>query len=238
MPKGIKPGAIQTSRQNNSYYNAIAPDYDRMLEKDALNSAIRQKVADRFSQTVKAGRVLDFGGGTGLDIGWMSRNPYQISFCEPSYAMRKIAMERIKKDYPSVKISFLDESKTDFRTWDDSFPFEFKVQAILANFAVLNCIQDIELVFGKMALAIQSGGVVFVLVLDSSLKYRLRSNTKATLLSIFFGHPVTTRIDYNGKRQLVYLHSTKEMVKAFSPYFEHIDSETVANFKLIRLKRK
>jgi ubiquinone/menaquinone biosynthesis C-methylase UbiE len=238
MPKENKPGALQVSRQNNVYYNAIAPDYDRILEKDEVNFIVRQKVAAEFSKIVRKGRVLDFGGGTGLDIGWMSQNHYHISFCEPSHAMRKIAMVKAQKNHPSAVVTFFDESKTDFRTWDDSFPFEFKVHAILANFGVLNCIKDIELVFGKMALALQSEGNFFALILNSSLKNRLRSNTRGTLQSIFSNRTVTSYVDYNGKRQLIYLHSLKEMSCAFNPYFELISTSHFEVFTMIRLKRK
>ena len=238
MPSENKWAAVQASRQNNSYYNAIASDYDTILGKDELNNVIRQKVADEFTQNVKNGRVLDFGGGTGLDIGWMHQNRYQIIFCEPSFAMRKIAMDRIKKEYPSAKISFLDESKTDFRNWDDSFPFQYKVQAVLANFAVLNCIKDIELVFRKMAMAVQPGGVVFALVLNSSLKNRLRSNMRDTLRSFLFKNTVTTFVDYHGKRQLVYLHSAKEITRAVHLHFNVLSLEPIQNFMLIRLKKK
>ena len=43
--------------------------------------------------------------------------------------------------------------QTDFRNWNAGFPFDQKVNAVLANFAVINCIPDIELLFEKLALA-------------------------------------------------------------------------------------
>jgi len=233
-----KNRAIQVSRQNNSYYNGIAADYDFMLDKEASNKIIRQKVADQFGSVVKRGRVLDFGGGTGLDIGWMTRNHYQISFCEPSFAMRKLAMERARNECPASHISYMDESKTDFRNWSRSFPFESKVNAVLANFAVLNCIADIDLVFEKIALTLKTGGIFFALVLDSSFKKRMRSHGMETIQSLIFGKPVQIQVDYNGRHQLVYLHSYRGIRKALLPYFDLITCQHLEDFNLLQLKRK
>ena len=59
------------NQQNISYYNEIAADYDAILQKDVNNTAVRLKLAAKFTTLVKSGRVLDFGGGTGQDLGWL-----------------------------------------------------------------------------------------------------------------------------------------------------------------------
>src|SRR5579863_9383048 len=136
---------VQISKQNISYYNEIAENYDTILNENENNKIIRETVADRFSSLVKAGCVLDFGGGTGRDLGWLIQHPYQVLFCEPSATMREIAIHRVSKEFPDARISFFDDSKSDFRNWNDIFPFERKVDAIIANFAVINCIPDVQL---------------------------------------------------------------------------------------------
>src|SRR6202035_4865586 len=108
---------VQISRQNISYYNEIAPDYDDILNKDKANTIIRDKVAAKFTSLVNGGAVLDFGGGTGQDFGWLLQRGYHIIFCEPSVAMRQIAIERAKSEFPGAGISFFDENTTDFRSW-------------------------------------------------------------------------------------------------------------------------
>src|ERR1700722_678196 len=79
-------------RQNISYYDEIADDYDAMLQRDASNKITREKVAEKFTLLVKNGAVLDFGGGTGSDLGWLSGGNYDILFCEPSVGMRRKAI--------------------------------------------------------------------------------------------------------------------------------------------------
>jgi SAM-dependent methyltransferase len=231
---------VQISKQNISYYNEIAENYDTILNEDENNKIIRETVADRFSSLVKAGCVLDFGGGTGRDLAWLIQHRYQIIFCEPSAAMREIAIQRISQEFPDAVITFLDDSKSDFRNWNNIKPFEQKVDAIIANFAVINCIPDIQLLFDKLALAIKPGGTVMVLLLDNSLIKRLRSNLKETVKSLFTGDPISIFIDYNNKRQQVFIHSTMKIRKAVKSKFEIIRFERLRQFGfcLIHLKGK
>src|ERR1700676_5350087 len=169
MSGSKKMNNVQISRQNISYYNEIAADYDAILNKDSSNTIIRNKVAAKFISLVNGGSVLDFGGGTGQDLGWLLQNDYKIIFCEPSAAMRQIAIEWSKGEFPDAGISFFDDNKSDFRSWNAKFPFDQKVNAVLANFAVINCIPDIEFLFEKLALAMDPGGIVIALILDIGL---------------------------------------------------------------------
>ena len=54
-----------------------------MMENDA-DKIVRAKVANKFCDIVKDGGVLDFGGGTGLDIQWLTNKNFAVFFCEPS----------------------------------------------------------------------------------------------------------------------------------------------------------
>ena len=231
--KEINGAAI--SRQNISYYDEIAAEYDAILNKDTKNAVVRKQVADRFMVAVKKGLVLDFGGGTGQDIDWLSWH-YKIIFCEPSAAMRKYAAGR----NAAKGIIFLDDSATDFREWSASFPFEQAVDAVLANFAVINCIPDIKLFFEKLAMVVKPGGTVMALILDNSLPKRLRSDTKATVQSFFSGSPVSISVNYNGNSQQVYIHSSKAIESATVKYFELKLFEPLqgSGFCLIHLIRK
>jgi SAM-dependent methyltransferase len=238
MARGVKMSDI--SKQNISYYDEIAEDYDAILNKDAANAIIRSRVSDRFNSLVKSGTVLDFGGGTGQDLGWMLRYGYHVIFCEPSAAMREIAVERTEYELPSAVISFLEDHETDFRTWNSLFPFEQKVNAVLANFAVINCIPDITTLFEKLALVIEPGGIVFVLMLDYTIVRKLRSNLKGTIRSFFSGNTLSFEIDYSGERQQVYLHSDRAIRRAVAHTFEYDRPELFRRFgyRLIHLVRK
>ncbi len=231
---------VQISRQNISYYDKIAENYDAILNDDGNNKIIREIVAARFSFLVKNGWVLDFGGGTGRDLGWLIQHQYQILFCEPSVGMREFAINRITNEFPDARITFFDDDKSDFRNWNNIYPFDRKVDAVIANFAVINCIPDIQLLFDKLALSIKPGGTVLALLLENSLLRRLRSNLKGTIKSFFTGSPISIYINYNNKQQMVFIHTTIKIRKAVKNKFDFIHIERLRHFGfcLIHLRRK
>jgi SAM-dependent methyltransferase len=235
-----KEGNEFISSGNVSYYDRIADQYDTIQNNDKRNAAIRNRVAAFFTNLVKEGKVLDFGGGTGLDLNWLARRRYDISFCEPSAAMRKVAIERWRIELPGSSIVFLEDGQSDFRKWNAEFPFDKKVDAVLANFAVVNCIPDVRCLFEKLALVLSPGGVVVILVLDAGIIQKLRTNLKGTIRFLITGNPVDFHIDFNGERQLVQLYSTFEIRKAAKGYFRVVHSEQWSGFgfSLIHLMKK
>ena len=231
---------IAVSRNNIAYYNKIANEYEAILDKDTANAGIRDKVANKFLSLAKPGYVMDFGGGTGMDIGWLTAHGYKVIFCEPSVAMRDIAIQRTKIEFAGSDIHFLDDTEADFRNWLSAPPFAQKANAVLANFAVINCIPDIGLLFEKLSLIIQPGGVVIALMLDNSLKHRLRSNFKGIIQSFFSGKPVRIFVEYSNQYQSVYIHSDRSIRKASTAFFNWISCEYLneSGFCLIHLERK
>jgi sRNA-binding regulator protein Hfq len=228
------------SAGNISYYDKIADRYEAILKNDNKNEVIRNHVSKSFVARVKYGTVLDFGGGTGLDFNWLLKHQFEIIFCEPSASMRGRARERRDGEFPGSPILFLDEDKTDFRKWDGEFPLRQRINAVLANFAVFNCIPDIHLLFEKLALSLEAEGVVIALILESRLKKRLRSNFKGTVMSFFSRKPVELMIEENEERQLVYLHTIRAIRRAATDRFHFIHHErlTGLGFSLIHLVKK
>lgn len=207
------------AQKNISYYNEIAPEYDTILEKERSNEIVRKTVANSFTRAVNKGWVVDFGGGTGQDLNWLIKNEYKVIFCEPSIGMRKIAMQNASSQFPNSTIVFLDDADTHFTGWAAS-PFEQKVEAALLNFAVLNCIPNIDELFKILSLMIKPGGHIFALILDNSFLTLLKKNPKAVAKNVFFRSPIVSTIQYHNHSQTVYIHTKKELKKAFSPYFK------------------
>jgi hypothetical protein len=143
-------------------------------------------------------------------------------------------------DFPEAGIHFFDDAQADFRNWNHLFPFECKMDALLANFAVFNCIQDIDKLFNTLAPAIKQGGHIIALVLDDRLTKRLRFNTMGTLKSFLSGKPVTFYVDYKSQRQEVYIHTARAIRKTSSANFELVSQNRLGGygFRLIHLIRK
>ena len=200
--------------QNVSYYDEIAMQYDEILDRDNSNRITREKVKAAFCELVPGGLVLDFGGGTGKDLQWLTGNGYRVIFCEPSVKMREKAISLNHKG-----IVVLENNASNFVTWDTELPFPEKVDSILANFAVINSIPDLKLLFKNLSLVVRSGGHLLMLVLSNTFKKRWRSHRLATLRSLFTGSTLATDIPFNQRWQRVYLYTTRRIKKDALPYF-------------------
>ena len=229
---------MKSGSENILYYNAIANDYNDMLDKNP-DRIVRKKVARKFCSIVKASAVLDFGGGTGLDLDWLAEHNQTIFFCEPSSGMREKAIGN-HQDLQRNKVIYLNDFAADFRQWHLKLPFAVKVDAVLANFAVLNCIPDIELLFQNLAIVIKPGGNIIALVLTRDLKKMLKRNFRDILKSFIHHESVTMNVRYKKYQQTVYIYSINEIIKASKNDFIFCSSECFpgSGFTLLHLKRK
>jgi SAM-dependent methyltransferase len=225
-------------QQNVSYYNEIAEQYDATLDKDHSNTAIRKQVADLLSSLVPSGVVLDFGGGTGRDMQWLSAKGYQVIFCEPSAGMREKAVLYNKKNPSPHPVVFLDNTASDFTTWQNGLPFSQKADAVLANFAVLNNIPDLELLFTNLSLVTKPGAPVLLLVLNSDFRKRWLSSRRRSLLSLFTGATVTIYTRFNNQQQKVHLYTVAKIKRAAAAYFDFRGQRSLNDFMLVHLTRK
>jgi ubiquinone/menaquinone biosynthesis C-methylase UbiE len=238
MPHKFPGTSLQITEQNLSYYNSIAKQYNNMVNKNS-DRTVREKVSNKFSSVVQNATVLDFGGGTGLDLEWLMKNNNKIIFCEPSGAMREVAMEA-HKNLAEQNIIFLDELHADFRQWNVHPPIDEMVDAVLSNFAVLNCIPDIELLFKNLAPFIKDGGNVIALVLTKDFRKIIKTNFKSVLRSLVFKTPVSINLLFQNHQQTIYVYSIKEIMNAAKNSFTILSHETLpgSNFALIHLIKK
>jgi SAM-dependent methyltransferase len=226
--------------QNIAFYDGIANDYDRMMELEKFNRPVREKVAEKFRAVVPGGRVLDFGGGTGQDLTWLSDNGYKIVFCEPAAGMMDQAVRLAGSSLSDREIFFLEGMRADFRTWNDQLPFSYKVDALLSNFAAINCIPDLRTLFASWSLVLRQGGQVVLLMLEGQPAGNLYRRVTRRVLSFFSGNAVHMSLGYKNYRQTVYVHSEGSVRKAASDWFEFCPSKSLpgSGFTLIHLVRK
>ncbi|MBO9565184.1 MAG: methyltransferase domain-containing protein [Niastella sp.] len=214
------PATNHVRQQNIAYYDEIADQYDTILTQDTSNLLVRQQVKDQLVQAVPAGTILDFGGGTGLDLGWLTDNQYQVIFCEPAASMREKAIQYSKELLHHSNIRFLDDSQTDFIRWRSQLPSFESVDGILANFGVLNAISEIGLLFQHLSLVTKSGGHCFITILDRPLKMMWQWHRRNTINTLLFNRPFVMYVWHKDYRQTVYVHTSKEIQQAAAPYFK------------------
>lgn len=118
-----------------------------------------RRVRDRFQKMaldlLPAGAdVLDFGAGTGIDAKTYAARGHQTFVYEPSQAMR---------DYLTQHCSDEIAQKTIITV---ASPLACKVQAVTANFAVLNHIADQTTLFEELSRVVHQGGFVLASMLN------------------------------------------------------------------------
>jgi SAM-dependent methyltransferase len=223
-------------KRNVSYYDHIAGQYNHTLHKDRSNEIIREKVAKKFREYTGNGLVLDFGGGTGLDLDWLTEYN-KVIFSEPSSGMREIAH---RNHHQNASVIFLDAAKTDFRKWDHDPPFPEKVDAVLCNFAVLNSIPDIACLFSSLSLMMKPGADLLALILDNRPEKLIHQSRRKAIGSLIFHLPFKFYIYSGTHKHAVYIHTDRDIKKAAFQFFESRDKETWKeyNFCLIHLVKK
>lgn len=238
MPSATIKERSETNGKNIAFYNEIAGKYDTILDDDSSNEIVRKRVKEKFISIVDGRRVLDFGGGTGRDLEWLVNNKYEVVFCEPSEGMRKKAIDQYKNNTLANHITFLENDKVDFTNWHVEPPVPIKVDAILSDFAVINCIADIDLLFKNLALVIKPGGHFIALMLNHEYKKTWRWKLGEFLRSFFSHKPVIKNIQYKEYQQTVYVYSPRHIKEASATYFDMLSKEPLSEFILIHFIRK
>ncbi|HZY36797.1 MAG TPA: methyltransferase [Mucilaginibacter sp.] len=229
---------VGTDEENISFYNEIASDYDSILDQESSNQIIRNRVKEKLVSTVEVGWVLDFGGGTGRDLDWLLNNQYKVIFCEPSVGMREKAIRRYEGDVLANNVNFLENDKVDFTRWHVDPPFAIKADAILSNFAVINCIADIDLLFKNLAQIIKPGGHMIALMLNHGYKKTWRRKLREFIKSVISHKPVMINVKYKEYQHTVYTYSPTEIKRASALYFDTCSRETLFEFILFHFVRK
>jgi SAM-dependent methyltransferase len=228
------------TQQNISYYNEIADNYDELMARQDYNARIRQKVKEKMLALVPPGWVLDFGGGTGLDLPWLTGHHYNVIFCEPSAGMREKAVDFANHTDRRSEILFLEDEHTDFNTWEQELPFSQQTDAILANFGVFNNIDNLDRLFKNLSLVIKPGGYLITLVLERSIPKMLQWHRRNALRTLFLRTPFVMYVWNGDHQQVVFVHTIGDIKKAAAPYFTYCTHEPLKGFgfTLIQFARK
>ena len=197
--------------RNLSFYNSTAADYDSMLSRFPGDLWVREAFHELVTQTVpRGGLLLDFGCGTGTDAVWYARHGHRVIAYDYSSGMmqqlrRKCAQEIDRGavlPYEGSWPTFLKQSVCHGRP-----------RAILANFAVLNCIHDLRALFDNWAAVLGPGDWAIVSVLN--LHYWKEFARPSRWTSQQSG----TRLPKSGADMDTYLHSVREISAAAAPKF-------------------
>jgi SAM-dependent methyltransferase len=147
-----------------AYYDGEADRYDAVMEGDPHNAQIRDAFRALVASTVPAaGRMLDFGCGTGVDARWYAVRGYPVVAYDPARRMIAQVSTRCAREIMARQIV---PATFPFAEFPHALPAHAGFDAIVANFAVLNLLADLREVFDGFARVLVPGGVVIANVLN------------------------------------------------------------------------
>lgn len=202
------------SESVNAFYDAIAGDYNTYVTDS--DRQLRESVKNVFTSYVPAGPVLDFGGGTGLDLPWLLKRNYSVYFLEPSVNMRTIA----RKNNPSRENLVFIEENTDFAKWlETHLPVQEKMRGVLANFAVLNSFDNLSLFFEKIALVAAGDCYIVATVIDSRPQKIVKTYSLFSAFRLLYKSKITIQNKFRGVYHDTYIHSRRSFIEASGQHF-------------------
>jgi ubiquinone/menaquinone biosynthesis C-methylase UbiE len=232
IPQKINNDAI-------AFYNTVAPEYDLEMSADTTNNNVRAKISSYFVQTVLGENILDFGGGTGLDLPWLLNHNYKVTFCEPAPEMRNIAIQLNQNQLKNEHITFLSSEQSDFNNWYAG-TFENKFDAVLANFGVINSIADIGALINKLNSVLKPGGHIIANMLDTTPGGIMRWYKKNFVKAILANSPPVMITQFKGTKHTSFLHTPGKIEHFARHSFECKKIERIGGFgfMLVHLQKK
>lgn len=149
--------------------------YHKFMLSSERDHAVRgqfQKMA--LDLLAKGADILDFGAGTGIDAKAYSAHGHQTFVYEPSEAMREYLGQHCHDEIVRKAIIAIES------------PGDCRVQAVTANFAVLNHIEDHAPLFEALSRVVYPGGFVLASMLNpyylGDARYRWWRHNLLTLM--------------------------------------------------------
>jgi SAM-dependent methyltransferase len=150
--------------QNAAFHDHVAAQYDHHLLLDPHNALARNAFHDLVARYLPSdGTLLDFGCGTGLDAQHYAGRGYRVLAYDNSPGMMAQLEQRCPAEIASGQIQTCSVAFPSFPALLPRWPAP---QAIVANFAVLNSIRDLEPLFGHFTELLAPRGWLIVSVLN------------------------------------------------------------------------
>lgn len=223
---------------STDYYNEVAPCYNS--QQTGSDDIVREQVRKIFRSRVPTGDVLDLGGGTGLDLGWLTTGGYHVFFVEPSVNMRSLAMQMQVFREENAPLSFIEENTNVYEWSPDHLPFQEKMDGVLLNFAVLNSIKDPDLFFEKIRTVCKPGCFLIMTVISGRLGIILKRYGTSHFIKHIVKGSFISYTHYNGLIHETFIYSPRRIKKSSGSYFHFLSCTPIpfSGFDLVILSAK
>jgi SAM-dependent methyltransferase len=155
------------STTRSSPFDALARDYDAGFSQRGIGRLMREAVWHHVDATFAAGhRVLDLGCGTGEDAVHVARRGVRVVALDASATMVRVAREKVLaaglSDAIDVRECTIEAWMREVSARTGAAP---GFDGALANFGVLNCVNDVDAVVAALAHEVRPGGWIWMTVM-------------------------------------------------------------------------
>jgi SAM-dependent methyltransferase len=212
MTAPLRPAAVA--------FDAIASNFDRRFGAWQSVAAQRRSVrAELLRVFPKGGRILELGGGTGVDATFLAERGFEVLLTDPSPAMVELAKAKLAplgsqamiaagEDMAEFTANHLAEGRAQF---DGAF----------SNFAPLNCVADLGPVARGLTRLLKPGAPAMLVLFGTfcpgeMIVEVLRGRPHLALRRCKRGAAHARLANHEFK---VVYHRRAELVRAFAPWF-------------------
>jgi SAM-dependent methyltransferase len=145
------------------YYDRLAPEYDRQLSRPGdiwVRGAFQEFVRARLGP---AARLLDFGCGTGTDAAWYAAQGYRVLAFDNSEGM----IARLRATCAAaIQRKQIEPWWGPYQTFGADLGAHGPIDAVAANFAVVNQLPALRPWFASLARRLAPGSGLFLSALN------------------------------------------------------------------------
>jgi SAM-dependent methyltransferase len=194
-------------------FNAVAEAFDERFGAWRSVAAQRHAVRTELLRAFPVGaRVLEIGGGTGLDAAWLTEHGRSVFLTDASPSMVSVAQRRDIAGAAVIPAERLDQL--------DEPPFD----GAFSNFAALNCVADLAPVARGLAKLVRPGGQVLLVIFGTFAPGEVavqlaRRDARAAFRRL--RHSAPARL--GGRHFEVYYHRARDIVRAMAPEFRLVE---------------
>jgi len=200
-------------------FDAVADEYDARFTNSLIGRAQRESVWREMDRLFHPGqRILEINCGTGVDALHLSARGIHVVACDASGGMVNVALRRLDALCNRGHVDFRVLAIEQIRQLEKEGLYD----AVLSNFAGLNCVADLRRVARDLARLVRPGGRAVLCVfgrlcLWEMVWYLLRGNLQKALRRLS-GGGVLARLA-PGQSVLVRYPSIGSLRRDFGPHF-------------------
>jgi SAM-dependent methyltransferase len=145
------------------YYDRLAPEYDHQLSRPGdlwVRGAFQEFVRARLTP---GARLLDFGCGTGIDAAWYAAQGHRVLAFDNSEGM--VARLRVNCS-AAIERRQVEPWLGRYESFQADLPAHGRIDAVAANFAVVNLLPALGPWFATLARRLAPGSGVFLSALN------------------------------------------------------------------------